>query len=144
MGMNRTDLARVGIPLLLAGALIGIAAVGYWMKRPPDTRVLDCPDPVAGCTFMHRNQPVRLRLSGLPIPMQAFDLSLVAPGVRQAHAQFQMIGMEMGFNRYDLRPAAGGVLAARITLPICVSGRRDWMLSLEVDGVYYSARISGR
>ena len=43
-----------------------------------------------------------------------------------------MVSMDMGFNRYDLRPAGEpGEFAARITLPMCVSGRRDWMLYLD-------------
>ena len=45
-----------------------------------------------------------------------------------------MAGMDTGFNLYDLRPDSAGVLRARVTLPVCVTGRRDWILTLTIDG----------
>ncbi len=53
-----------------------------------------------------------------------------------------MVGMDMGFNRYDLRPAGNGVFASKVTLPVCVSGRRDWILYLDLDGMRYALRFS--
>ncbi len=53
-----------------------------------------------------------------------------------------MVGMDMGFNRYDLRPTADGAWAAKVTLPVCVSGRRDWILYLDLDGSRYAIPFS--
>jgi hypothetical protein len=44
-----------------------------------------------------------------------------------------MEGMDMGFNLYTLRADNQGVYRANVTLPICVTGRRDWALILDVD-----------
>ncbi len=55
-----------------------------------------------------------------------------------------MQGMEMGFNRYDLRPAASGEFASNVTLPVCVSGRHDWSLTLDIDGSHYALPFRSR
>jgi hypothetical protein len=135
---------RVGLPLLLAAALIAIAVAGWWLKRPADAQPVACADPVAGCRFSHAGGEATLRFSAVPGPMEAFRVEVRAPGAGRASAEFQMIGMDMGFNRYDLKPAGDGAYAARVTLPICVSGRRDWMLRLDLDGARYAVPFSTR
>lgn len=134
---------RAFLPLLVAVALVGIAAIGYWLKQPQDAIAVHCADPLAGCAFDHAGATVRVRFSHMPVPLEAFDLAVEAPHVRRASAEFQMVGMDMGFNRYDLHPH-DGALAARITLPMCVSGRHDWILYLELDGRRYALPFSSR
>jgi hypothetical protein len=135
---------RVVAPLLLVVALVAVAVAGYWLKRPAEAIALQCADPLAGCSFLHRGAPASLRLLSQPVALQAFGLRVSAPNVHKMSAEFQMVGMDMGFNRYDLRPARPGEFSAEITLPICVSGRRDWMLYLDVDGARYALPFSTR
>lgn len=134
---------RTLLPLLVVLGLVVIAAGGWWLKRPAASLAVACTDPVAGCAFSHAGGPARVRFSMTPVPLEAFDLRVEAPGVRQARAEFQMVGMEMGFNRYDLKPK-DGAYAARITLPVCISGRHDWVLYLELDGQRYAVPFSSR
>ncbi|HYG14046.1 MAG TPA: hypothetical protein VD885_07875, partial [Methylophilaceae bacterium] len=47
-------------------------------------------------------------------------------------ASFAMQGMEMGLNRYRLLRQPDGKWAAEVTLPVCVQGRSDWLMELEV------------
>ena len=133
---------RVALPLLLAIALIAIAVAGWWLKRPAEAVAVACADPLAGCVFRHDGTDVTLRFSAQPEPMTAFGLTLQAPATRRASAEFQMVGMDMGFNRYDFKPAGEGAFAAQVTLPVCVSGRRDWMLILDLDGTRYAVPFS--
>jgi hypothetical protein len=135
------EVKRVGVPLLLVLALLAIAAGGYWLKRPAEAIAIPCVDPLAGCAFSHRGAPASVRFSKRPAPLQAFELNVTAPGAAKVSAEFHMVGMDMGFNRYDLRRAGEG-FAARITLPVCVSGRRDWGLTLDIDGAHYTLRFS--
>jgi len=135
---------RVWAPLLLLVALGAIAAAGYWLQRPAEAIVVNCADPLAGCTLNHRGVPVSVRFLARPAPMEAFGFSVTAPGASKVSAEFQMVGMKMGFNRYDLRPGTGGEFAARITLPVCVSGQGSWMLYLEIDGTRYALPFSTR
>jgi hypothetical protein len=126
------SLKRLVLLLLIVLAFIAVAVIGARAKRIPEAQRVACPDPVQGCGFMHRGTPVQLKFSRAPSSMQPFTLRLRAPGVSRVRAEFQMAGMDMGFNRYDLHAVAPGPFTASITLPVCVSGRRDWMLYLEV------------
>jgi hypothetical protein len=129
--------SRVLAPLLIVVALVAIAVAGYWLKRPAQAVAVRCADPLAGCSFSHRNTTVTLGFSARPSPLKAFEVTIRAPGATRLSAEFQMVGMEMGFNRYDLRPAGNGVFVSNVTLPVCVSGRRDWTMTLDIDGAHY-------
>jgi hypothetical protein len=135
---------RVVAPLLLMVALGAIAVAGWWLKRPAEAVAVRCADPLAGCSFSHRGAAASVRFSMQPVPLEAFGLRVTAPNATRISAEFQMVGMDMGFNRYDLRPAPGGVFASNVTLPVCVSGRHDWLLYLDVDGSRYALPFSTR
>jgi hypothetical protein len=128
---------RILLPCMLAVVFIAIAVVGAILKRPAEALPVVCADPVQGCTFSHRGQAGQIRLSMPLMPLRPFTLEVRAHGVKQISAEFQMAGMDMGFNRYDLHAATPGVFRSVITLPVCVSGRRDWKLYLDVDGQAY-------
>jgi hypothetical protein len=135
---------RVMLPLLLAAALVAIAMAGYWLKRPAEAMAVACADPLAGCSFSHRDAMASVRFSAQPTALEAFELIVRAAGANRISAEFQMVGMDMGFSRYDLRPTADGAWAAKVTLPVCVSGRRDWVLYLDLDGSRYAIPFSTR
>ena len=135
---------RVLVPLLLVVALVAVAVAGYWLKRPAEAIAVSCPDPLAGCVFIHRGAPASVRFLNQPVALEAFDLSITSANARKVNAEFQMVSMDMGFNRYDLHPGKPGEFTARITLPICVSGRRDWMLYIDIDGTRYALPFSTR
>jgi uncharacterized membrane protein YjgN (DUF898 family) len=136
------DMKRILPPLLLVVALVAIAVAGYSLKRPAKAQAVACADPLAGCRFSHRGTSALLRFSVQPAPLAPFELSVRAPGATRVSAEFQMNGMEMGFNRYDLRPSGNSMFTSNVTLPVCVSGRRDWMLRLDIDGSHYSLPFS--
>ncbi len=133
---------RLVLPLLLIVALIAIAVVGYRLQLPAEAQAVTCTDPLAGCLFNHRGAAVKVVFSAQPAPLEAFQLSVYTLGASKISAEFQMNGMAMGFNRYDLRPTGAGAFASSITLPVCVSGRRDWTLFLEIDGAHYTLPFS--
>lgn len=103
--------------------------------KSPDTSplVVTCRDPLAGCRL---DAGIEIRFSQTPAVMQAFDLEVAAPEGADLHASFQMRGMDMGMNRYRLLKE-NGKWHARVMLPACLQGRRDWVLRLEVSGKTY-------
>jgi len=135
---------QVAAPLLLVVALVAIAVAGWWLKRPTEAVAMSCPDPQVGCAFSHQGASARVRFSMQPLPLEAFELTVTAPHATKISAEFQMVGMDMGFNRYDLRPAAGGTFSSSVTLPVCVSGRHDWVLYLDLDDTRYALPFSSR
>ncbi|MDP2024779.1 hypothetical protein [Sulfuriferula sp.] len=123
--------------ILFILALIG--AELYHILKPDNTApvMLTCPDPTQGCALTVNGQPAQLRFIGTPSGLRPFVLQLSAPAIKDSYASFTMRGMDMGFNRYRLLAVAPGVWQARIVLPVCVTGRRDWVLTLSIGGDNY-------
>ncbi|NWG87512.1 MAG: hypothetical protein HXY26_08405 [Hydrogenophilaceae bacterium] len=120
-------------PWLVIGLIVVLLAV--WQLRTPEpARTVSCPNLQAGCALPLDGQTVTAGVEGELRVLKPFQLWVKAPGASKVQAHFTMAGMDMGFNLYTLRPDAQGVFRARIVLPVCVSGRRDWVMSLEIDG----------
>jgi hypothetical protein len=133
------------VPLLVLVALAGLAIWGALQKTPPAAaQPLPCADPVAGCNFTHRGLPARVRFSATPETMKAFILTVSHPALQRASASFQMVGMDMGFNRYDLKRGADGNWTARVVLPVCTASRADWVVELKLDDAFYSLPFTSR
>lgn len=123
----------VGVMLLLVGA-----ALLYWgASKAPRRQVLQvpCADVVAGCALPA--QPLRVVFDKIPQPMKPFRLRVEVPDAHEVHASFAMRDMQMGLNRYRLLPDGIGAWQGEVTLPVCVHGRSDWEMTLDVDGRLY-------
>jgi len=105
---------------------------------------VSCADPLAGCSFSHRGTSVSVLFVSPPSALNAFGLRVRAPEAKKISVQFQMNGMDMGFNHYDLRPAGNQTFSATVTLPVCVSGRHDWTAYFNIDGSRYALPFSTR
>lgn len=95
---------------------------------------LACPDPAAGCATELGGRPLSLGMDAGRRVMRPFNLWVRAPGAQRVRASFTMEDMDMGLNLYTLQADTTGVFRARVTLPVCVTGSTDWLLTLEVDG----------
>lgn len=129
----------MAVGLLLIVILAALLAWKYTdIEAPPPVVVIDltCPTPAAGCTAQVGDLAVSVGLAGELKPLQPFQVWVKAAGVDEVHGSFTMAGMNMGFNRYTLSPDKAGVFRAQVTLPACVSGRRDWMMSLDIDNEF--------
>lgn len=137
---------RLAAPILIIVALAALAIWGELQQSGQETATqpIVCPDPVAGCTFIHKGMPANLRFSSQPEALRPFVLSLTSPSLRKASVSFQMSGMNMGFNRYDLKLGDGGLWSANITLPVCTVNRVDWIAELDLDGQLYSLTFAAR
>ena len=113
-------------PLYLL-ALIVIAACAQ-----KETPVAACASLMRGCALEH--DQIMVRSDRAPSPLTPFVLAVTAPAAQEVSVELQMQGMEMGLNRYRLLRQANGEWRASITLPACVTGRRDWKMVVEVDG----------
>lgn len=136
---------RLIVPVLIIAALAGLAIWGAWQKTPSHAaQVITCENPLAGCTFLHEGLPASIRFSTQPEALKPFLLSVSSPGLHKASVSFQMAGMDMGFNRYDLRHGADGSWTARVTLPVCTVSRVDWIAELTLDGKLYTLAFNAR
>lgn len=138
--MDMTKFPRWLAPVLVIALIAGVVAASRLLQPAEAPAVaLSCPDLTAGCRAELAGRTVELGIVGELKVLTPFEVWLKAPGARSVQASFTMEGMDMGFNLYTLRPDADGVFRARVTLPVCVSGRRDWVITLKIDGRTLSA-----
>ncbi|HCA26910.1 MAG TPA: hypothetical protein DEP05_04595, partial [Betaproteobacteria bacterium] len=93
-----------------------------------------CPDLAGGCAVTLAGRPVQVRFSAPPSALRPFDVRVDALSAARVSANFRMVGMDMGRNRYQLVRESGGRWLAHVILPVCVAGRSDWVMTLIVDG----------
>lgn len=117
-------------------ALIALIALVLWTNRAPDdvhVTQVSCATLASGCSVQVGGREISLGMIGAPKSLAPFQIWVKAAGVGKAEARFIMEGMDMGFNLYTLRADSQGVFRVTVTLPICVTGRRDWVMILDVD-----------
>jgi len=121
----------------LIGLILALIATELYHVLPHDediAQTVSCPDLTRMCRFEVAGKPVELRFSAPPSGLHPFTLQLHATDAHEIYASFIMRSMDMGFNRYHLLPSGTGNWQARVLLPVCVTGRRDWVLTLTIDG----------
>lgn len=107
-----------------------LASIVIWVKRTESVaQKLVCTDILSGCG----NDLFKLKFLNSPQVMKPIRLQLETVNARQVYASFAMERMEMGLNRYHLlkRPDSD-LWFAEVTLPVCVQGRSDWVVELEI------------
>lgn len=107
-----------------------LASIVIWVKRTESVaQKLVCTDIVSGCG----NDLFKLKFLNSPQVMKPIRLQLETVNARQVYASFAMERMEMGLNRYHLiKQADSDLWFAEVTLPVCVQGRSDWVVELEI------------
>jgi len=120
------------IALLLSVA--GLMLFRTFFDTPPETtvKVYQCADLMQGCKVRLNGKSLEIMFSGTPGALRPFALSVKTDDLKEVSASFTMVGMEMGANRYQLI-SNGSVWEAKVMLPVCVTGRRDWILTLSLD-----------
>ena len=126
--MNITLKKKILLPFAGIVLLAGTAIYLLPDEPAPVMQAMDCEDIVKGCS----GDGLAVRLSQAPKVMQPFRLEVSAPEADAVEATFNMAGMDMGFNRYRLVRQDDRIWDAEVTLPVCVRGRKDWLLLLDI------------
>jgi hypothetical protein len=132
---------------LIGLVMLGLGYLGArWISTPPGGSLepgsqirLDACDPVSGCRAVVAKHELMVRFSGPASALTPFEVRLDGGGVTHAEVAFVMPGMDMGLNRYQLLPVSTTRHVARVVLPVCSSGRHDWVADflVTVDGKTY-------
>ncbi|MGM0679310.1 MAG: hypothetical protein ACQESY_05525 [Pseudomonadota bacterium] len=106
-----------------------------------------CQKTRAACRATHPELgDIALRFPEGAYYMQRFEAELhlaKATELDQVTLDLDMTDMDMGRNRFKLSPAGDGIWRGELLLPICVTGRVDWQISVQVDseGRRYTAQF---
>lgn len=112
-------------------ALLVLGGVAYaWLKpQAVKPEAIACEDIVRGCS--HGDLTVQAMMA--PKVMHAFEMRVTVPRASSVQASFDMKSMQMGINRYRFQQHPDGSWRAKITLPVCVDGRSDWLMTLNIN-----------
>lgn len=126
---------KIGM-ILFSLLVVMLAAVFFFeqKKRLGDekTELVACVDIMQSCG----NAAFSVRFKEAPQVMKPLNLEFVSTApkeIQNVRASFAMKGMEMGFNRYQLIKAGQNEWQAEVTLPVCVQGRSDWEMLIEIE-----------
>jgi hypothetical protein len=117
--------------ILLLCMLVLLGVFGWYYFHAANVvqvQAIPCADITKGCG----NQQLQIHFDRTPQVMKPFNLSVKAASASEVHASFAMQSMEMGLNRYRLLQKPDGLWQAEVTLPVCIQGRSDWLVELEV------------
>ncbi len=102
-------------------------------------------DVLEGCTGRDETGlSVTVRMAPHRSALKPFNVSLSGnTALESVTVSLEMQGMAMGQNRYRLLETDAGSWQADITLPICTSGRSDWiaMFDVQASGRHYRLNV---
>ena len=130
---------KVGVnsSLLLAGLLLLACSPQPEPEQLPVSQLVaatDC-DVLTGCRVSDVDAFIDVLFAIKPRALQSFPVVIQTQGMQDVKAvtvSFSMRDMTMGLNRYALTPAAEGAWQGEVTLPVCVSGRTDWIAEFDI------------
>lgn len=141
---------RIKLLLSLVGGVIVVLAGGYVYFQhdemaadvvyPMSISSAVCATTREACIARHENfGQLSLRFPEPAIYMSPFVAAVeIESGadatINSVVLDLQMQGMNMGVNRFSLQPEATrpGRWSGKLLLPLCVSGRSDWLVNVEV------------
>ena len=117
---------RLILVIILLSSLLGCE------KSVNGVQTIECKDLTLGCdigvgkiTFSQKPKPLAPFIIIFKALKQDANLSLIK-------AQFNMQDMQMGFNEYRFIQEKTGIWQANVILPVCMQGRADWLMTLEI------------
>ncbi|MBS1156883.1 MAG: hypothetical protein H6R07_2807 [Proteobacteria bacterium] len=127
--------SAIALVVAILGAIIVANRTGWsnhWFGNIKTETTIDCPELEKGCAFNLNGKPFRIK-SDIPLePGKPFLLDIEGEIV-SARAFWRMVEMDMGPNNYRLEHIAGQRWQAKVTLPPCPHGGKDWQLHLELN-----------
>lgn len=129
--------------LLLIFIGIKMLMINWWQQQQnpiQDILPKNCPTTTTGCQFLGAN----LRLHNFIDHKHPFAVSIhhLPENVQHVSLSFAMRNMDMGFNRFDLKPQKNGDwYLDNIHLPLCSQTRHDWLIRWQIDQHSYQAEF---
>jgi hypothetical protein len=138
--VNKKLLLDSVVVLLIAIVLV----VGYKLSPLllPKSDLTVLPDPACdlqrqSClTLLADGAQVELSMGTRPVPMiKPFEVKVLTRGFNpnRVEVDFAGVDMNMGLNRPELLPRADAGYFAEVTLPVCITGQMDWLVTVLIE-----------
>lgn len=119
--------------IVLAGLVLAVI-LAYWLftakaAREIAAQVIPCAGLTQGCSL----PGIKVQALQTPSAMKAFTVEVATADAATITARFEMRDMSMGLNQYRFLDQGAGRWLANVTLPVCVDGRSDWLMLLDVN-----------
>lgn len=96
-----------------------------------------CDVSAGGCRVLSDDLDLILRFGPEIRALKPFDIEFQfdrsVQQVQEILVRFVMSGMSMGLNEYQLIENEAGLWTGRVTLPVCTSGRSDWLAEITIE-----------
>lgn len=132
MSSSKLSLLTLFLPLLAAPAWLLYPSASSQEAAVPTEIAIDCADPHLGC---HAGA-LQLRFTDPPSGTKPFRVEIVS--TTQPLLQLEMADMAMAPVRYRATAAGNGQWHARLSLPLCSTTSKRWLLTIETDGKRYA------
>ncbi len=132
--MNSGWWLRIGLPAALGILAILALVVSARLQVPQPVTRLTCSPWPQPCRTTLTGQPVQIRFDAAPSALKPVLLHVTTAPAQHVSATFSMQDMDMGQIRYRLLASDGQHWQASVILPVCVSGRHDWLMTVDIDG----------
>ncbi len=133
--MNKITFQHYFIILLLSAVLI----VNYFLRQDVDDAVIrveysECRLGDENCKIIVAGHRLELFIEGEVKALKPFVVHIVDKDnvIEQAKVRFEMKAMDMGLNQYVFKKHDDG-WQANVVIPICTTGRRDWLVELDIN-----------
>jgi hypothetical protein len=108
------------------------AAFFYYFPQAIDPPLTQCADLKQGCLLTDTSY--RIQMNQQPQKLLPFNVRVTGKA-KTVEISLTMKDMDMGVNRYQLTPNSDyNQWQGMMILPACVSGRRDWLALVIIDG----------
>ncbi|MDO4997250.1 MAG: hypothetical protein Q4E16_01240 [Neisseria sp.] len=135
--MKNRKMLWIAVALLLFAA-VKVAALFWWQGQQSPREAIAC-DVKQGCVLPNGGKLTFSSSLGLKT---AFSVQLSDVQAQEVSLSFSMKGMDMGFNRYDLKAQNQLWRAENVRLPLCTQERHDFIADVNIDGKIYQIPFS--
>lgn len=131
--------------LLLIVSILLIIAINLWLyllqtnvdpvKNLISIDSLHCQPNSQNCIFKYRDYIFQLTMDHDISPLKPFRVQIHtdAKHIQEIIVSFEMKNMDMGTNQFHLVRQTNEIWEANAIIPICTTGRSDWLFRVEID-----------
>ncbi|MCK5336254.1 MAG: hypothetical protein KAQ67_08825 [Gammaproteobacteria bacterium] len=141
--MNKKTLRSLFVVLLLALVIVG----NYFLRKGTDNNQVEyskCQLGIENCLIVIDGMELEIIVEGEIKALKPFVIHMTDKNqiIDKALVKFNMKAMDMGVNQYEFIQIDHNNWKAKVVIPVCTTGRRDWLVEFVIDNEIKNKNIS--